>query len=95
MVYAALCSLLLLGDDLSRIDRKAIASSIASLECPNEPGLYMANILSSEKDIRFIFSAVASCYILNELQIFNCDNIVNFINRCQVSKINKNISLDI
>lgn len=70
MVYASLASLLMLGDDLSRVDREAVASKIADLQLLPEDGssaLYgavMASLPSAEADVRYVYSAAAVCAIL-------------------------------
>lgn len=35
MTYTALASLLILGDDLSLVDRKAVLAHVAALQCPD------------------------------------------------------------
>lgn len=82
MVYNALCILLTLGDDLSRVDRASVLQGISALQCDDEPGLFRASLLSPERDMRFIYSAVASCYILDGLDVIDRDAIISFIDRC-------------
>ncbi|KAA3672013.1 geranylgeranyl transferase type-1 subunit beta [Paragonimus westermani] len=82
MVYAALCILVTLGDDLSRVDRLSVLTGIAALQCSDEPGLFSAGLVCPERDIRFVFSAVASCYILNGLDILDTEAVVEFIGKC-------------
>ncbi|CAH8857742.1 unnamed protein product [Trichobilharzia szidati] len=82
MVYSALATLLLLGDDLSRVNRDGILSGISAMQCSDEPGLFKAGDVCPERDMRFVFSAVASCYILNGLNSINCENVANFISKC-------------
>ncbi|GAA57609.1 geranylgeranyl transferase type-1 subunit beta [Clonorchis sinensis] len=79
MVYAALCTLLILGDDLSRVDRHSVLSGVAALQCEDIPGLFRAALISPERDMRFVFSAVASCYMLNGLDYLDREAIVSFI----------------
>ncbi|KAF7239945.1 hypothetical protein EG68_10872 [Paragonimus skrjabini miyazakii] len=82
MVYAALCILVTLGDDLSRIDRSSVLTGIAALQCKDEPGLFSAGLVCPERDIRFVFSAVASSYILNGLDVLDTEAVVEFIGKC-------------
>lgn len=85
MVYNALCILLTLGDDLSRVDRASVLQGISALQCDDEPGLFRASLLSPERDMRFVYSAVASCYILDGLNVIDRDAIISFIDRSCVS----------
>ncbi|CAH8550104.1 unnamed protein product [Heterobilharzia americana] len=82
MVYSALVTLLLLGDDLSRVNRKGVLTGLSALQCSDEPGLFKAGDICAERDMRFVFSAVASCYILNGLDSINCENVANFTAKC-------------
>ncbi|KAK4470661.1 hypothetical protein MN116_006194 [Schistosoma mekongi] len=82
MVYSALASLLLLGDDLSRVDRQGTLVGLSAMQCSDEPGLFKAGDICAERDMRFVFSAVASCYILNGLEYINCENVADFIAKC-------------
>ncbi|CAL8068886.1 unnamed protein product [Calicophoron daubneyi] len=81
MVYAALCTLITLGDDLSRLDKQGTVAGIVALQCPDEPGLFQAGLFCPERDMRFVFSAVASCYILDSLSSLDTEAIVGFIGR--------------
>ncbi|VUZ46903.1 unnamed protein product [Hymenolepis diminuta] len=70
--YSALISLLVLGDDLDRIDRRAIIEGIKSLQHING-NLINGSLFCPEFDPRFIFSAVASAYVLNLLDQLDLD----------------------
>jgi len=59
-----MCTLRVLGDDFSRIDRGAILSAIGRLQQPD--GSFSANVGGSESDVRFIYCAAAICYMLQE-----------------------------
>eukprot|EP00573_Skeletonema_grethae_P008883 CAMPEP_0201710370 /NCGR_PEP_ID=MMETSP0578-20130828/58597_1 /ASSEMBLY_ACC=CAM_ASM_000663 /TAXON_ID=267565 /ORGANISM="Skeletonema grethea, Strain CCMP 1804" /LENGTH=520 /DNA_ID=CAMNT_0048199401 /DNA_START=102 /DNA_END=1665 /DNA_ORIENTATION=- len=78
MTYVALCTLLSLGDDLSRIDKHAILSTLQGLQKPN--GSFVALSPTSTKydkaddveaeddcDLRFMYAAIAVWYILTSL----------------------------
>lgn len=84
MVYSALSTLLLLGDNLSRVDRRGTLAGLSAMQCSDEPGLFKAGDICGERDMRFVFSAVASCYILNGLDSINCENVADFVAKCQV-----------
>ena len=78
MTYVALCTLQSLGDDLSRIDKHAILSTLSGLQKPN--GSFVALSPTSTKydkaddveaeddcDLRFMYAAIAVWYILTSL----------------------------
>lgn len=72
MNYSALVILLLLGDDLSRVNRQAVLDGMLALH--NFGGSLMpASLFCPEFDARFIFSAVATAYILDMLDQFDLD----------------------
>ncbi|XP_033121353.1 geranylgeranyl transferase type-1 subunit beta-like, partial [Anneissia japonica] len=64
MTYTALSSLLVLGDDLSRVNKNAIITGLQALQKSN--GCYTATLKGSESDMRFIYCASCICYILND-----------------------------
>lgn len=82
--YSALISLLVLGDDLGRIDRRAIIEGIKSLQHING-NLINGSLFCPEFDPRFIFSAVASAYILNLLDQLDLDTFEQSMMSCIVS----------
>lgn len=83
MTYAALCSLLILGDDLSRVDRAACLQGIAALQ--EEDGGFLSSAVGGEKDVRFVYSAAVSAYILGDISAINIDKAMEYVQRCQVS----------
>ena len=50
MTYTSIATLLILGDDLSRINRRAIAKSLAALQ--DKQGNFVATYAGSESDLR-------------------------------------------
>ncbi|KRT80099.1 hypothetical protein AMK59_7518, partial [Oryctes borbonicus] len=62
--YTALCTLLILGDDLSKVNKEAIAESLRVLQQPN--GVFCASKDGSEGDMRFIYCASCISYIIND-----------------------------
>jgi len=68
MTYCALSILLILGDDLSRVDRKACLEGIKSLQLPDGGFKEMLDE-DGERDMRFIFCACCVATILND---FSC-----------------------
>jgi len=77
MTYTALASLLVLGDDLSRINRKAIISGVQALQLPD--GSYKAALEGGENDMRFLYCAAAICSILNDWNGMNTDSAVSYV----------------
>ena len=63
MTYTALSSLLVLGDDLGRVDRVALAAGIRALQLPD--GSFRAALEGGENDMRFLYCAAAICYMLD------------------------------
>ena len=61
MSYTALASLAILGDDFSRVDRRAVAAAIG--EYQQEDGSF-ACTKDGEVDIRFAYCACAVAYVL-------------------------------
>jgi len=76
--YTSLCCLLILGDDLSGVDRKAISEAIKNCQLPN--GSFRAcGTQDTENDMRFVYCAVAICLMLNDFSCINVQSILNFI----------------
>jgi geranylgeranyl transferase type-1 subunit beta len=63
MTYSALCILVILGDDLGRVNRKAILSALRKLQ--QEDGCF-SSTSDSESDMRFLFCASAISTFLND-----------------------------
>ena len=82
MVYTALACLLILGDDLSRINRKAVLAGVRKLQL--EDGSFSSTAEGSENDMRFVFCACCVCYILNDWSGMDMKKAVGFIKRSQV-----------
>ncbi|XP_065199908.1 geranylgeranyl transferase type-1 subunit beta [Planococcus citri] len=79
MTYSCLCTLIILGDDLSRVNKSAILKSIKHLQSEN--GSFLANVGSSESDMRFVYCAIVICYILNDFSHINVPKCVDFISK--------------
>ncbi|KAJ2402740.1 geranylgeranyl transferase type-1 subunit beta [Coemansia sp. RSA 2559] len=78
--YSALCALLLLGDDLSRVDRKAIVYVLRQLQQPS--GSFAPHPGTTERDPRFIFCACATSYILGDWSGIDRDAATRYIKSC-------------
>ncbi|ORY92371.1 protein geranylgeranyltransferase type I beta subunit [Syncephalastrum racemosum] len=79
--YTALISLLILGDDLSRVDRDAIVESIRCMQQPD--GSLGPTEESLERDARFFFSACAVSYILNDWRGLDLDQCIHYARQLQ------------
>ncbi|KAI1726745.1 prenyltransferase and squalene oxidase repeat domain-containing protein [Ditylenchus destructor] len=76
--YTALCCLLVLGDDLKRVDTRAILSGVS--RCQKDDGSFCAfGFKNSENDMRFVYCAVAICFILNDFSFINTEKLKHFI----------------
>ncbi|KAJ1962169.1 geranylgeranyl transferase type-1 subunit beta [Dipsacomyces acuminosporus] len=78
--YSALCSLLLLGDDLSRVDREAIVGAMPYLQ--QESGLFAPHPDTTEHDPRFMYCACAISKILGDWSGVDREAAVKHIQRC-------------
>ncbi|KAI9256502.1 protein geranylgeranyltransferase-like protein type I beta subunit [Phascolomyces articulosus] len=79
--YTALLNLLLLGDDLSRVDRDGIVGTIQCLQ--QKDGSIAPTKDSLEKDARFLYCACAVSYILDDWRGLDIDLSVEYAKRLQ------------
>ncbi|XP_046449530.1 geranylgeranyl transferase type-1 subunit beta-like [Daphnia pulex] len=77
MTYAAINTLLILGDDLGRIQRKGILAGVRALQLEN--GSFAATLEGSESDVRFVYCACCICYILQDWSVINIESATNYI----------------
>ncbi|KAL6040276.1 Geranylgeranyl transferase type-1 subunit beta [Balamuthia mandrillaris] len=77
VTYTALCTLRILGDDYSRVDRKAIIAGLKGLQCKD--GSFCPVIAGSESDVRFIYCAAAISHMLQDWSGVNVDAAVQYI----------------
>jgi len=82
MTYTALACLLILGDDLSRVNRPAVLAGVKKLQLPN--GSFSSTAEGSENDMRFVYCAVCVCYMLRDWSAVDVDKVVDFIKSSQV-----------
>lgn len=92
MTYTGLAVLLALGDDLGRLDRKAIVQGVAAVQ--QEDGSFSATLLGNENDMRFVYCAACICSILNDWTGVDVDKMVGYIKRsirydCGISQHNE------
>ncbi|KAJ1922395.1 geranylgeranyl transferase type-1 subunit beta [Tieghemiomyces parasiticus] len=79
--YSALVSLVVLGDDLARVDRHEIVTSLRHLQQPN--GGFTPHPYSIECDLRFVYCACAICHLLDDWSGVDKAKAVGFIRACQ------------
>ncbi|KAJ1521869.1 hypothetical protein ONE63_002210 [Megalurothrips usitatus] len=77
MTYTGLGTLLILGDDLSRVNRKDVAAGVRA--CQQSDGSFCALLSGSECDMRFVYSAAAVCYILQDWSGMDVGLATNYI----------------
>uniref|UniRef100_A0A1I8ACE9 Geranylgeranyl transferase type-1 subunit beta n=1 Tax=Steinernema glaseri TaxID=37863 RepID=A0A1I8ACE9_9BILA len=77
--YSALSCLLILGDDLSRLDTQAILEGVRLSQL--EDGSFYGRGIESENDMRFVYCAVVICKILNGFSNINVEGICSYIRR--------------
>ncbi|CAD5115920.1 DgyrCDS4851 [Dimorphilus gyrociliatus] len=77
MTFSALLSLIILGDDLERIDKDAIATGVAALQL--EDGSFAAHFGGSENDMRFIYCASVIFHILDDWSKIDVHRSVRYI----------------
>uniref|UniRef100_A0A182QX37 Geranylgeranyl transferase type-1 subunit beta n=1 Tax=Anopheles farauti TaxID=69004 RepID=A0A182QX37_9DIPT len=64
ITYTGIAVLVALGDDLSRLNRRAIVDGVAAVQ--RDDGSFSATIEGSEHDMRFVYCAAAICAMLND-----------------------------
>lgn len=77
MTYCALATLVILGDDLKRVDRHSITAGMRHLQLPD--GSFKPSILGGESDMRLVYCAVAVSKLLNDWSGIDRDRSAKFI----------------
>ncbi|KAL1453666.1 hypothetical protein WDU94_009986 [Cyamophila willieti] len=77
LTYSALCTLLILGDDLLRVNRKAVLQGVKALQ--EKSGSFKCTLADGDCDMRFVFCACAICFILNDWSGMDTARTVAFI----------------
>lgn len=75
--YSCLLTLIILGDDLSRVNRREIVKSLKPLQL--DDGSFKGTLEGAENDMRFVFCAASISYILNDWSGINVERMVDFI----------------
>ncbi|RKO85766.1 terpenoid cyclases/protein prenyltransferase alpha-alpha toroid, partial [Blyttiomyces helicus] len=81
MTHTALLCLVLLGDDLSRVNAKAIVAALRAMQQPD--GSFECYWKAGESDMRFVFCACAISYVLNDWSGIDVEKCIEFIRKCQ------------
>lgn len=79
--YSAICTLLTLGDDLYRIDKKSIIQSMKTLQLQN--GSFQCRSSGSETDLRFLYCACAISCLLNDWSGVDKEKAIEYIRSCR------------
>ena len=77
MTYTALATLIILGDDLSQVDRASISAGLQKMQQPD--GSFTAAFEASENDMRFVYCACAVAYMIDDWSGVDKDATVKFI----------------
>lgn len=91
MTYTSLVTLLILGDDLSRVDRESIIEGVRA--CQNPDGSFTAMVTGCESDMRFLYCASCVSAILDNWSGMDIPRAIDYILRsivsvcCQISII--------
>jgi len=80
MTYSAINTLLILGDDLTRLDKKGILAGVKALQLEN--GSFVATLEGSESDARFVYCAASISYILQDWSAIDIDAATDYIINC-------------
>jgi geranylgeranyl transferase type-1 subunit beta len=81
MTYSAILSLLILGDDLSRLDKEGILKYLKI--CQQADGSFAPHMGSKECDMRFVFCAFAICFLLKDWSSIEIPKSLEFIKHSQ------------
>ncbi|KAG0270147.1 Geranylgeranyl transferase type-1 subunit beta [Actinomortierella ambigua] len=81
MTYVAIMTLVLLGDDLSRVDKESILQSMRRLQLPS--GCFVPCVTDYQPDMRFVFCAAAVSHALNDWSGVDREAMLSYIRSCQ------------
>jgi geranylgeranyl transferase type-1 subunit beta len=79
--YTALSMLSILGDDLSRVDKKAVIGALQHLQTSS--GGFASTFSGGEADLRFLYCACAISSMLNDWSGFDVKLAEQFVLACQ------------
>uniref|UniRef100_A0A8C8IZH4 Prenyltransferase alpha-alpha toroid domain-containing protein n=1 Tax=Oncorhynchus tshawytscha TaxID=74940 RepID=A0A8C8IZH4_ONCTS len=78
MSYTGLACLVILGDDLSRVNKEACLMGLKALQL--EDGSFYA-MTGRENDLRFVYCAACICYMLDDWSDMDIKKAINYIKR--------------
>lgn len=84
LTYCALCSLIICGDDLRRVNRSRIIGNLSKYQKKN--GCFISSP-GGESDMRFIYCATAICYIINDFSSIDQEQMIKYLMNCLVSVV--------
>ncbi|KAM6965172.1 geranylgeranyl transferase type-1 subunit beta [Aplochiton taeniatus] len=79
MTYTGLVCLVMLGDDLSRVNKQACMAGVKALQL--EDGSFYAAPEGSENDMRFVYCAACICYMLDDWAGMDIPKAIEYIRR--------------
>uniref|UniRef100_A0A671R207 Geranylgeranyl transferase type-1 subunit beta n=1 Tax=Sinocyclocheilus anshuiensis TaxID=1608454 RepID=A0A671R207_9TELE len=79
MTYTGLACLVILGDDLSRVDKEACLAGLRALQL--QDGSFYAVPEGSENDMRFVYCAACICFMLDDWSGMDCQRAIDYIRR--------------
>merc|ERR1719319_292550 len=77
MTYTALATLVILGDDLSGINRRALLAGVRALQLAD--GSFRAALEGGENDMRFLYCAAAVCRMLDDWSGVDAEAAVSYV----------------
>jgi geranylgeranyl transferase type-1 subunit beta len=81
MTYTATCTLVTLGDDLTKLDKNLVIRQLRRLQRPD--GSFQCTNSPSESDMRFLYCACAISTTLNDWSGIDVDLAVRYIQSCR------------
>lgn len=81
VTFYCMIALLTLGDDFSRIDKKAFLTAIRALQ--QKDGSFSGTALEKTKDVRYSYCALAVCAFLNDFSGIDTEKAAEWILSCQ------------
>ncbi|XP_035236366.1 geranylgeranyl transferase type-1 subunit beta [Anguilla anguilla] len=79
MTYTGLACLIILGDDLGRVNKEACLAGLKALQL--EDGSFYAVPEGSENDMRFVYCASCICYMLDDWSGMDVKRAIDYIRR--------------
>jgi geranylgeranyl transferase type-1 subunit beta len=78
MTHVALLTLLTLEDDLSKVNRRLVTQTIGRLQ-NKQTGCFASSLSQGEEDMRFVYSAISVCYIMDDFSSVNVELCCQFV----------------